>query len=134
MKASLCLLIAACLSLPAWAATAPAAAQMMMPPLPPAPSGIQAATIANAEATVEQRRQQELVANAEKLDQANRELLAQNQELKVQNENLNMLAKELQDDRSADGIRNGALAVIGGLIIGWFFAGIGNRSRSKSSW
>lgn len=81
--------------------------------------------------TLEQRRQMELLANAERIDKANRELLAKNQELQVQNENLNMQINVIRRDKSSEGIWKGALAVIAGFLMGWFFSGSGRR---KSSW
>lgn len=78
----------------------------------------------------EQRRQQELLANAEQIDKVNRELLAHNQELELLNENLNLQNHVLQRDKSTDGIWKGAAAVIVGFLMGWFFA----SSRKKSSW
>ena len=104
------------------AAAAPAASAPLIPPVPTVSSG----------QLLEQRRQQELVANAEKIDQANRDLLAQNQQLQLQNENLNIQVKVLQGDRSSEGVRNGALAVLAGLMVGWFFFGTGKRN--KGSW
>lgn len=81
--------------------------------------------------TLEQRRQLELLANAERIDKANRELLAKNQELQLQNENLGMQINVVRHDRSSEGIWKGALAVIAGFLLGWFFASGGRR---KSSW
>lgn len=104
-------------------ATAPAGtATPATPVAPPAPV-----------ITPEQRHQQELLANAEKIDHANRDLLAKNQELQLQNENLGIQVNVLQKDRSAEGIRNGAIAVIAGFFIGFFFSGTGGR-RNKSGW
>jgi hypothetical protein len=80
--------------------------------------------------TLEQRRQQELVANAEHIDKANRELLARNQELQLQNENLTLQNNVIQRDKSSEGIWKGALAVIAGFLMGWFFA----NSRRKTNW
>lgn len=81
--------------------------------------------------TLEQRRQHEMLANAERVDKANRELLARNQELQLQLENLSIQNNVLKRDRSNEGIWKGAGAVIVGFLMGWFFAG-GNRR--KSSW
>lgn len=81
--------------------------------------------------TLEQRRQHEMLANAERVDKANRELLARNQELQLQLENLSIQNNVLKRDRSNEGIWKGASAVIVGFLMGWFFAG-GNRR--KSSW
>lgn len=72
-----------------------------------------------------------MLANAERIDKANRELLAKNQELQLQNENLNLQNTRLKLDKSSDGIWKGALAVIAGFLMGWYFSG-GNRR--KSSW
>ncbi len=82
--------------------------------------------------TPEQRHQQELLANAQRIDQANRELLAKNQELQLQNESLAMQVNVIKRDKSSEGIWKGALAVIAGFLMGWFFASSGNRR--KSSW
>lgn len=81
--------------------------------------------------TPEQRRQLELLANAERIDKANRELLAKNQELQLQNETLNMQVNVIRRDKSSEGIWKGALAVIAGFLMGWFFASSGRR---RSSW
>jgi hypothetical protein len=89
--------------------------------------------VAPAPLTPEQRRQQELLANAERIDRANRELLARNQELQVQNENLSMQNNVIRRDKSSEGIWKGALAVIVGFLMGWFFSS-GSSSRRKSSW
>lgn len=83
------------------------------------------------EVILEERRRQEMLANAERIDKANRELLAKNQELQLQNENLNLQNTRLKLDKSSDGIWKGALAVIAGFLMGWYFSG-GNRR--KSSW
>ncbi|MCC6199270.1 MAG: hypothetical protein IT466_00670 [Moraxellaceae bacterium] len=81
--------------------------------------------------SVEQRRQQEVLANAERIDKANRDLLARNQELQLQMENLSIQNNQLKLDRSSEGIWKGAGAVIVGFLMGWVFSGIGRR---KSSW
>lgn len=81
--------------------------------------------------TPEQRKQQELLVNAERVDKANRELLARNQELQLQLENLSIQNNVLKRDRSNEGIWKGAGAVIVGFLMGWFFSGAGRR---KSSW
>ena len=57
--------------------------------------------------------------------------LYQTQELQLQNETLGIQVNVLQKDRSNEGIRNGAIAVIVGFLMGWFFSG---SRRSKSSW
>lgn len=80
--------------------------------------------------TPEQRRQLELVANAERIDKANQDLLARNQELQFQNENLTIQNSVIQRDKSSEGIWKGALAVMAGFLMGWFFA----SSRRKSNW
>jgi hypothetical protein len=87
---------------------------------------------APAPLTLEQRRQQELLANAQRIDKANRELLAKNQELQLQNENLSMQVNVIKRDKSSEGIWKGALAVIAGFFMGWYFAG--SSGRRKSSW
>lgn len=81
--------------------------------------------------TPEQRRQIELLGNAERLDKANRELLAKNQELQLQNENMVLQNNVLKRDKSSEGVWKGALSVIAGFLMGWYFAGSGRR---KSSW
>jgi hypothetical protein len=83
------------------------------------------------EVSPEQRRQQEMLVNAERVDKANRELLARNQELQLQTENLSIQNSVLKRDRSNEGIWKGAGAVIVGFLMGWFFAGVGRR---KSNW
>jgi hypothetical protein len=87
---------------------------------------------APAPLTLEQRHQQELLANAQRIDKANRELLAKNQELQLQNENLSMQVNVIKRDKSQEGIWKGALAVIAGFLMGWYFSG--NSGRRKSSW
>lgn len=110
------------------ATTAPVATQAPVAALSPA---IENMLTAAPVATVELRRQQELLANAERVDKANRELLARNQELQLQNENLGIQNNVLKLDRSSEGIWKGAGAVIVGFLMGWFFASMGRR---KSSW
>lgn len=88
-------------------------------PLPPAPPVI----------TPEERHKQELLANAESIDKVNRELLAEKQKMTLQLEQLETQVNVLKNDRSNEGIRNGALAVIAGFLLGWFFA-----SSRKSRW
>lgn len=112
------------------------AAATTAPVATPAPVAAPAPAIENMltaapVATVELRRQQELLANAERVDKANRELLARNQELQLQNENLGIQNNVLKLDRSSEGIWKGAGAVIVGFLMGWFFASMGRR---KSSW
>jgi hypothetical protein len=106
---------------------------LVMTPLPPAISGLPTSMAVSTAVTVEQRRQQELVANAEKLDEANRNLLARNQEQQLQLENLNLQVKVLQNDRSTQAIWNGAGAVILGFVLGLFFAS-NSRGGGKSGW
>jgi hypothetical protein len=97
----------------------------------PAPAMAPAVPAVPPPLTPEQRRQIELLANAERIDKANRELLAKNQELQLQNETLSMQVSVIRHDKSSEGIWKGALAVIAGFLMGWFFAG---SSRRKSSW
>lgn len=107
------------------------------PSAPPAPSAAAASPVfenilnTTPVITPEQRRQQEMLANAERVDKANRELLARNQELQLQMENLSIQNNVLKRDKSNEGIWRGAGAVIVGFLMGWFFAGVGRR---KSSW
>lgn len=131
---------------PAAAVTPPATAVTTPAPVPvkpvAAPARIASPPAATAVApvaevpaapvlTLEQRRQLELVSNAQRIDKANHELLAKNQELQLQNENLNLQNNVLKRDKSSDGIWKGALAVIAGFLMGWYFSGGGRR---KSSW
>lgn len=95
------------------------------------PQVIEAVPVAPPVITIEQRRQQEMLVNAERVDKANRELLARNQELQLQLENLAIQNNVLKHDRSNEGIWKGAGAVIAGFLMGWFFSGAGRR---KSSW
>lgn len=101
---------------------------------PPRPAIPLAPAVAPAPAplTLEQRHQQELLANAQRIDKANRELLAKNQELQLQNENLSMQVNVIKRDKSQEGIWKGALAVIAGFLMGWYFSG--NSGRRRSSW
>ncbi|MES2918908.1 MAG: hypothetical protein V4729_09855 [Pseudomonadota bacterium] len=110
----------------------PAPAQPAAPAVPlPGQAVAPEAMPTVAPPTPEQRRQQELLVNAERIDKANRELLAKNQELQLQNENLGMQINVIRHDKSSEGIWKGALAVIAGFLLGWFFA---TSSRRKSSW
>lgn len=95
-------------------------------------ASVSAATIANpiSSPTVEQR-QQLLVNNAEKIDQMNRELLTQNQSLQLANEKLTIQVELLQHDRSSEYMRDGALAIIIGLFLGW---AISSNKRRHSKW
>lgn len=113
-------------------AVTPAApvAPVVQPQVPPADAAPEQPP-APAPMTLEQRRQLELLANAERIDKANRELLAKNQELQLQNENLAMQINVIRHDRSSEGIWKGALAVIAGYLMGWFFT---NGGRRKSGW
>jgi hypothetical protein len=129
------------------AAPAPVAATKTTPAAPVNPATVSAQTAASQTTATspvfenilnttpaispEQRHQQEMLANAERVDKANRELLARNQELQLQMENLSIQNNVLKRDRSNEGIWNGAGAVIIGFLMGWVFAGIGRR---KSSW
>lgn len=79
--------------------------------------------------TPEQRHQQELLANADRVDKINRDLLAEKQKMALQLEQLETQVNVLKMDRSNEGIRDGALAVIAGFLLGWFFA-----SSRKSNW
>ncbi|MDO8268028.1 MAG: hypothetical protein Q7T32_09405 [Moraxellaceae bacterium] len=110
---------------PAKAPVTPVAAAAVTPQVTDAPP------VAPPVITIEQRRQQEMLVNAERVDKANRELLARNQELQLQLENLAIQNNVLKHDRSNEGIWKGAGAVIVGFIMGWFFSGAGRR---KSSW
>ena len=83
------------------------------------------------ELTSEQRLQQALVASAEKIDHLNKELLTQNQSLQLYNDKLTQQVELLKRDRSGEAMRNGALAVIVGLFLGWFFA---SSKRRPSKW
>jgi hypothetical protein len=134
MKALLCLLMLAGISLPALADPLPHPAPMTMTPLPAAISGLPQPLAVSTALSMEQRRQQELVANAEKLDQANRALLARNQMLQVQLESLDSQVKILQGDRSNSAIWTGAFTVILGFVLGLIFANSNNRRRSKTGW
>lgn len=128
---------------PAAPAQEPAAKKVVRPvaapakpvaPVAPAAAPTPAASVTPAKApviTIEQRRQQEMLVNAERVDKTNLELLARNQELQLQLENLAIQNNVLKHDRSNEGIWKGAGAVIAGFLMGWFFSGAGRR---KSSW
>lgn len=88
--------------------------------------------VLQAELDPVERARQSLLANAEKLNVANQALLSRNQSLLMQNENLALQLKVLQNDQSSEGIRNGALAALGGVILGWLLAGI--RRPRNDSW
>ena len=135
MKSLLCLLALACSSL-VWAdpVQPPHPAAMTMPPLPASISGLPLPIAVSTALSMEQRRQQELVANADKLDQANRDLLAQNQVLKLEQESLDSQVKQLQNDHSTQALWNGAGSVIVGFLLGLFFASSNNKRRSKTGW
>jgi hypothetical protein len=59
-------------------------------------------------------------------------LLTRNQSLQLQNESLKLQLRVLQEDRSAEGIRNGALAVLAGLFVGWLLAGRRSQKTDRS--
>lgn len=80
----------------------------------------------------EDRARQNLLANAERLNLANQELLARNQKLLMQNENLSLQVRVLEEDRSSEGWRNGALSALAGVFLGWLLTGL-KRTR-KDTW
>lgn len=90
-------------------------------------SSVTVPTLSNAE----QRQQQILINNAEKIDNMNRELLTQNQSLQLANEKLTLQVELLQHDRSSEYMRDGALAIIIGLFLGWAISG---NTRRHSKW
>lgn len=121
----------------------PPAAQGVAPPTPTPPvaaTPLPGASSPDAKGNIvlsaaespEQRRQQALLANAERLDRINQELLTRNTALQQQAETATLKARVLEDDRSAEGVRNGALAVISGFLLGWFFRGL--RGSDRRSW
>ncbi len=95
---------------------------------PANPTVIQPVPTASA---IEQRQQQILINNAEKIDNMNRELLTQNQSLQLANEKLTLQVELLQHDRSSEYMRDGALAIIIGLFLGWAISG---NKRRHSKW
>jgi hypothetical protein len=103
-------------------------------PPPPVTSNGNGNILIDGSLTPAQRAQQDLLANATAMNRANLELQTRNQALQLQNENLGLQVKLLQQDQSADGIRNGALAVIAGVLLGWFMAGAASRRARKHSW
>ncbi len=84
---------------------------------------------APAPMTLAERQAQDLLANAKRLDSSNRELLADKQKQALQLEQLQTQVSALRADRSNEGIREGAGAVVVGFLLGWFFAG-----RRRKSW
>ncbi|HEX5277863.1 MAG TPA: hypothetical protein VFW42_09365 [Fluviicoccus sp.] len=110
------------------------AGKAAQPETPPPVRGSNGNIVIDASLTPAQRAEQDLLANAKAMDRANLELQARNQTLQLQNENLNLQVKLLQQDQSADGIRNGALAAIAGVLLGWFLAGAATRRARKHSW
>lgn len=80
--------------------------------------------------TLEQRHQQELLANAQRIDDANRNLLAKNQELALQIESLALQNKSLKHQKGSEGMTTGFFITVGGFLLGWFFA---SRQR-KNQW
>jgi hypothetical protein len=107
------------------AAPESAASATVTPASPPA-----AAPVAS-EPTLAQRQQESLLANAEKIDNLNRELLTHNESLQLDNEKLAQQVELLKHDRSGEEMRNGALAVIIGLFLGWFLSG---NKRKHDKW
>lgn len=124
--------LATLLGQPATATTAPQTAGISpsgaaLPTVSPATTPA-ATPLAPPPPTPEQRREQMLLSNAERIDNTNRGLLADKQKLLIQLEQLQTQVNVLKNDRSNEGIREGALAVIAGFMLGWFFA----SSRRKS--
>ncbi len=99
-------------------------------PAPPAPTEAVSTSLVPAPATLTlaQRQAQDELNNAKRLDSVNRDLLADKQRQAIQIEQLQTQVAALRADRSNEGIREGALAVIAGFLMGWFFVG----SRRKS--
>lgn len=112
----------------------PAPGAMTMPPLPSAIAGLPQPLATSAAMSMEQRRELALVANADKLDEANRQLLARNQELQVQLESLDTQVKVLQNDRSTQAMWNGVGAVVIGFLLGIVFVNASQRWRRNSNW
>lgn len=98
------------------------------PPVPDANGNI----LLDGGLSPEERARRDLLANAQRLNLANQELLTRNQSLLLQNENLKLQLLVLQEDRSAEGIRNGALAVLAGLFVGWLLAGRRSQKTDRS--
>ncbi len=84
-----------------------------------------------AEAILSQRQQQSLIDNAVKIDGMNRELLTQNEKLQLENEKLTQQLELLQNDHSAENMRNGAFFVVLGLFLGWLLV---NAPRQRKKW
>ncbi len=61
----------------------------------------------------------ELIANARRVDAANQQLLAEKQKNLLEIEELQTQVAVLRNDQSSEGIREGALAVVGGFVLGW---------------
>lgn len=83
------------------------------------------------ETTYSQRQQQSLIDNAVKIDGMNRDLLTQNEKLQLENEKLAQQLELLQNDHSAENMRNGAFFVLLGLFCGWLLM---NAPRPRKKW
>lgn len=110
----------------------------------PAPSGI----VANAPAvppvrvndtivlpaglSPEARAENHLLANAAALNDANQALLTRNQQLAMANESLSLQLRVMRDEQQTEAIGYGALAALGGVLLGWLLAGL--RRSGGSSW
>ncbi len=116
-------------------AAAPAGPAKTSATVTPAPAASSVSTTAPvvptapAPMTLAERQAQDLLANAKRLDSSNRELLADKQKQALQLEQLQTQVSALRADRSNEGIREGAGAVVVGFLLGWFFAG-----RRRKSW
>ncbi len=69
----------------------------------------------------------ELIANAHRVDEANQQLLAEKQKNLLEIEELQTQVAVLRNDQSSEGIREGALAVIAGFVLGW----LSGKSKRK---
>lgn len=115
------------------AAPAATAVTAAMTAAPPAALPTDAATVippTPALSSAEEHHQKELLANAQRVDQMNQELLKQNQLMQLEVDKLKTQVSVLAEDRQAEGMQYGALAVIVGFLLGWFFSG----SRQKGGW
>ncbi len=86
-------------------------------------------TVPGSAASMTERSSAVLLANAERIDQQNRDLLIQRQKQLIQIEQLQTQVAVLENDRSNEGIREGAVAVFIGVILGWFLG----RNR-RNTW
>jgi hypothetical protein len=121
------------------AVDAPAAAPVTAVPAPPAASApavppvrVNDTIVLPAGLSPEARAENHLLANAAALNDANQALLTRNQQLAMANESLSLQLRVMRDEQQAEAMGYGALAALGGVLLGWLLAGL--RRSGGSSW